>query len=88
MEVREHCREKTKVSNYYYVYLLHIPPPTSHVRKTEEAKIKVFMMVNFPEPILDMDYIFRNLMIYKIIVINFQCLKIIEKLLWEYVSVR
>lgn len=60
MEVREHCREKTKVSNYYYVYLLRIPPPTSHVRKTEEAKIKVFMMVNFPESILDMDYIFRN----------------------------
>lgn len=88
MEVREHCREKTKVSNYYYVYLLRIPPPTSHVRKTEEAKIKVFMMVNFPESILDMDYIFRNLMIYKIIVINFQCLKIIEKLIWEYVSVR
>lgn len=87
MEMREHLREKTKVNNYYYVYLLCRPPPTSHVSKTEEAKIKVLMMVNFPEPILDKDYILRNLVIYKIIVMNFQCFKIIEKLMWEYDSV-
>lgn len=51
MEVREHWIEETKISNYYYIYLLIyllcIPPPTFHVRKNEEAKIKVFIMVNF-----------------------------------------
>lgn len=47
MEVREHWIEETKISNYYYIYLLCIPPPTFHVRKNEEAKIKLFIMVNF-----------------------------------------